>query len=59
MGKIKTKEFMMSVDELKKKYKIGTIIQENGEKYKVLRIEKPMNTTCFASYPTVIFEKID
>ena len=59
MGKIKTKEFMMSVDELKKKYKIGTIIQENGEKYKVLHIENPMNTTCFASFPRVIFEKID
>lgn len=59
MSEIKTKEFMASVEELKNLYPIGSIVEENGEKYRVLSIETPFATTCFASFPRIKFEKID
>lgn len=53
-----TKEFMMSYDELKKEYKVGSISEIDGKKYKVVEIFDALPSTCFASFPGVVFEEI-
>lgn len=53
-----TKEFMMSVDELRTKYAVGSIVNIDGKQYKVVEIIDALPTTCFASFPSMVFEEI-
>lgn len=52
------KEYMESVDFLKKKYPIGSIQMVDGQRCVVEEIQDALPCTCFASYPTVLFRKI-
>ena len=49
---------MMSLDELKTKYAVGSIVNIDGRRYKVVEIVKALPTTCFASFPSVVFKEI-
>lgn len=57
MGTI-TKEYLGSVDELKKEFKIGSVVEEDGKLLKVVEINDALPTTCFASFPSVTFEEV-
>lgn len=53
------KEFAMSFDELKEKYKVGQIAEVDGEKFKVVEVLDALPATCFSSFPRVVFEEAD
>lgn len=53
-----TKEYFGSVEELKKEYKIGSVIEQDGKLLKVVEINDALPTTCFASFPSVTFEEV-
>lgn len=50
------KEYMMSVEEVKKLFPIGSVQSVDGQNVRVLRIEDALPCTCFASFPRVRFE---
>ena len=45
MGKILTLQFMEPVDEIREKYKPGSIVKLNGKDYKVLKVQEPLPVT--------------
>ena len=51
------KEFVMSFDELKEKYKVGQITEIDGKKFKVVEVLDALPATCFPSFPRVVFEE--
>lgn len=53
------KEFVMSFDELKEKYKVGQIEEVDGKKFKVVEVLDALPATCFPSFPRVVFEEAD
>lgn len=53
------KEFAMSFDELKEKYRVGQIEEIDGEKFKVVEVLDALPVTCFPSFPRVVFEEAD
>lgn len=53
------KEFMMPFDELKEKYKVGSIVEIDGKRLKVIKVLNTLPTTCFASFPRVVFEEVN
>ena len=59
----KGKVFSKTVDKsdlpkLKKEYKIGSVIEQDGKLLKVVEINDALPTTCFASFPSVTFEEV-
>ena len=53
-----TKEYLGSVEELKKEYKIGSVVEQDGKLLKVVEVNDALPTTCFASFPSVTFEEV-
>ena len=51
------KEYMLSLDEIEKKYPIGTIQIIDGEKCIIIGYEEPQASICMASYPKIIYKK--
>jgi len=53
------KEYVLSIDELKKKFPIGSIQIIDGKKCSVKEYGLPQSATNLATYPQVIFEEIE
>lgn len=51
-----TKEFMMSFDELKKEYKVGSVSEIDGKKYKVVdKLDQGYVTESNVSYKRITY----
>jgi len=49
------KEYMLSIEELKTKFPLGSTQEIDGKTYVVKGYSEPMATNCMASFPQVIF----
>ena len=58
-GKCITLKYFQSVEEVKERYRIGEIVNMDGKSYKVRDILEPIPSTCFSSFPRVIFEEVE
>ena len=56
-SKTMTKEYMISVDELKMKFPIGSKQTINDKDYIVKSINEPVSSNCMASFPTITYEE--
>lgn len=52
------KEYMLSKEELKHDFPIGSKYIIDGKKVVVTDIHTPMTANCMASYPMVFFEEL-
>lgn len=50
------RDFVGSVEEAKKVYKIGQVVEIDGHRYKVDSISDAVASTCFMSFPSVYFK---
>ncbi len=57
--KMITKEYVLSIDELKRKFPIGSPQTVDGRQCLVKRYGLPQATTYGASYPKVIFDEVE
>lgn len=51
-----SRDFAGSIEEAKKAYKIGQVVEIDGHRYKVDSIEDAVASTCFMSFPSVYFK---
>ena len=54
--KLIRRDFAGSVEEAKRAYKIGQVVEIDGHRYKVDSIEDAVASTCFMSFPSVYFK---
>lgn len=57
--KMITKEYVLSIDELKQKFPIGSLQTVEGKLCIVKRYGLPQATTYGASYPKVVFDEVE
>ena len=50
------RDFVGSIEEAKRAYKIGQVVEIHGHRYKVDSISDAVGSTCFASFPSVYFK---
>lgn len=56
---IKKKEYVLTLDELKKKYPLGLTCFIDNEECCVLGYEQPQASVCMASYPRLVYEVVE
>ena len=56
---IKSKEYVLTLDELKKKYPIGLTCFIDNEECCVLGYEQPQASVCMASYPRLVYKVVE
>ena len=54
-----TKEYILSIDEIKQKFPIGSLQTVDGKQCLVRRYGLPQAATYGASYPKVIFDEVE
>ena len=59
MKEVIRKEYMASIDELKKLFPIGTVCYIDNKTARVIEINEPMGANCMASYPSVTFVVVE
>lgn len=53
------KEVMMPFDEVREKYKVGSTVEIDGKRFKVIKVLNALPATCFGSFPRVVFEEVN